>query len=209
MQGKKPFNLNLLFSSFLVIGFIVCGYFFSTIANQMKSPANMLIPLAVFVVFGALLFYATRVGEGRQIKRFSLFSLILIVIPTVYIILAALVPNFPLHNQFLKTSTDGTTTLNIIVYLSAIALGYGLPYTFLSGFEMEFDEAEKIEEIADSIESNEESEEISEEEAEAIAADESEAPIAEEAIPEETSVEEETVVTEEAQPEENSDTTEE
>lgn len=92
-------KINLLFSSFLVIGYIVCSYFFSSLAKQVGGTVGSLIQCVILVLFGALLFYATRVGEGRQVRRFSIAVLVLLVVPCLYIILASFVPGLPFHDQ--------------------------------------------------------------------------------------------------------------
>ena len=91
-----------------------------------------LIQLAILLVFGLLLFYATRVGEGKQVKRFSLPVLLLVDLPCLYIILAALLKGLPLHDQL--APVDGA--FPVILILAVVALGYGIPYTFLSGYEL-------------------------------------------------------------------------
>ena len=141
MKNSKRNIINLVFSSFLVIGFIVCTYFFANLANQVSGTLGTLIQVIVLLVFGLLLFYATRVGEGVQIKRFSLPVLLLLDIPCLYIILAGLIPALPLHAQLAPTNG----AFPIILTLAAVALGYGIPYTFLSGYEMKFDEEEEAE----------------------------------------------------------------
>lgn len=139
MNKKKRENLNLFFSAFLVLGYIVCSYFFITLANGLPSLPNMLITIAVFVIFGLLLFYATRVGDGEPVKRFSPIILVVLVIPCFYIILAQLLP-LPLHDQIAQAS--------VVFILACIGLGYGIPYMFLSGFEIKQEEIEAEEETA-------------------------------------------------------------
>ena len=60
MKNSKRNIINLVFSSFLVIGYIVCTYFFSSLANQVSGTVGRLIQIAILLVFGLLLFYATR-----------------------------------------------------------------------------------------------------------------------------------------------------
>ena len=43
----------------------------------------------------------------------------------------------PLHNIFVENNS-----LTIVVYLASVAFGYGIPYTFFSGFELESDETD-------------------------------------------------------------------
>ena len=84
------------------------------------------------------MFYATRVGDGKAVKRFSLVTLIVMVLPSLYIIVASLAPGLPLYDVFSNANGSG---LSVIVTLASIALGYGIPYSFLSGFEVADDEA--------------------------------------------------------------------
>lgn len=143
---KNRNKINLVFSSFLVIGYVICAYFFSTLANQVSGVGGSLIQIALLIVFGLLLFYATRVGEGRQVRRFSLAVLLLIDIPALLIIIAGLVNGFPFHSAI--ASAQGVTAPSIIMTLACIALGYGIPYTFVSGYEIAEDEEEAEEEEA-------------------------------------------------------------
>lgn len=133
---KKPTKreqVNLLFSAFLVLGFGVCAYFFSAITGSSlsNSMVGKLIYMAVFVLFGLILFYATRVGEGRQVKRFSIFSLVLICLPALYVVCAYILDFLPLHEQLTASSASAAAII------AAVALGYGLPYSFLSGYEID------------------------------------------------------------------------
>ena len=130
---KKKNTINLILSAFLVIAFIVCTYFFSTL-NQTTTVQNVINAL-VTVVFGLILFYATRVGDGKPVKRFSVATLIIMVLPSLYILLTSLAPSLPLGDTLGNSS--------IVVCLAGVALGYGIPYTFLSGFEVEREEEEE------------------------------------------------------------------
>ena len=133
---KKPDKretVNLFFSAFLIIAFIVCAHFFTQFTSTLDATVGSIVSIALYVVFGLLLFYATRVGDGKSIKRFSLVTLIVLVIPSLYIIIAAIAPGLPLHDIFAANNGG----LNVIVTLACVALGYGVPYTFLSGFEVE------------------------------------------------------------------------
>lgn len=142
-KGNK---INIIFSSFLVIGYIICTYFFSSLASQVSGTLGSLIQILMLVVFGLLLFYATRVGEGRQVRRFSLAVLLLIDLPALYIILASLIAGFPFHDAIAPQTTfslqGGAVTPSIILMMACVALGYGIPYTFLSGYEMKEEEVE-------------------------------------------------------------------
>ena len=138
--NTKRNKINIIFSSFLVIGYIVCTYFFSSLASQVSGTLGTLIRVLMLLIFGLLLFYATRVGEGKAVKRFSLAVLLLVDLPALYIILATCIEGMPFHEQLASTT--------IVVYLATVGLGYAIPYTFLSGFEMieEKDEEEVKEE---------------------------------------------------------------
>ncbi|MBQ3417080.1 MAG: hypothetical protein IJH32_04525 [Ruminococcus sp.] len=140
MKNTKRNKINQIFSAVLVIGFIICSYFFSTLATKATGLWGVLIQLLILLLFGLLLFYATRVGEGKAVKRFSLAVLLLIDLPALYIILATFIEGMPFHEQLASTT--------IVVYLATVGLGYAIPYTFLSGFEMieEKDEEEVTEE---------------------------------------------------------------
>lgn len=128
MNKSNREKLNLFFSSFLVIGFIVCTYFFMTLTDRLNTGAANLIKVCVFVLFGLVVFYATRVGEGIPVKRFSPIVLLVLVVPSLFIIIASLAPAFPLH--------DALAAVDEVMMFACIALGYGVPYTFFSGFEM-------------------------------------------------------------------------
>ena len=184
MKNTTRNKVNLIFSSFLVIGYIVCTYFFSTLAGQISGVVGGLIQSLMLILFGLLLFYATRVGDGKQVKRFSLAVLLMIVVPSLYIILASFIEGLPLHDQFASTAviTASGSAFNaqpVIVMLACIALGYGVPYTFLSGYEIAADEDEAAAEAVEEAPAAEEApgEEIAE--AEEIAPAEAEADIEE------------------------------
>ena len=153
--NSKSNKINIIFSSFLVIGYIICTYFFSSIASQVTGTWGSVIQILIMVIFGLLLFYATRVGEGKQVKRFSLAVLLLIDIPDLYIILAALVPALPLHNLIVPQNATlammgvGSSGPSIILMLACVALGYGIPYTFFAGYEMKEEGEEEAEEKAE------------------------------------------------------------
>lgn len=132
MKKSSREKLNLFFSSFLVIGYIICSYFFMTLTSKVSSGMANLISVVVFVLFGLIVFYATRVGEGVPVKRFSPIILCILDIPALFIIIASLAPAFPLHDAL-------ATEPRYVMMLACIALGYGIPYTFLSGFELKED----------------------------------------------------------------------
>lgn len=142
MKKSKGSKLNSIFSAFLIIGYIICTYFFSMMASQVSGTAGVLIQVLVLVVFGLLLFYATRVGEGRQVRRFSLSVLLLVDLPAVLIILFGIVEGMPFHDMLAPQASllGQLGAPSIIMTLACIALGYGIPYTFLSGYEMKSDD---------------------------------------------------------------------
>ncbi|MGN1457662.1 MAG: hypothetical protein ACI4XP_06880 [Acutalibacteraceae bacterium] len=156
MKDKKNKNTsNLIFSAFLVIAFVICAYFFSgivTTSTGMNDTVKTLLMALIFVIFGLFLFYATRIGDGRQVKRFSLATLIIMDIPALYIIIASAAQGLPFSAQIADCPT--------IIYLAAVTLGYGIPYTFLSGYEQQIDDEEKTENgIEDNIAENYETDE--------------------------------------------------
>lgn len=157
MNKKQKSSVNLFFSAFLVVAYVVCAYFFDklTTARVDSVKTQTLFQLAIYAVFGLVLFYATRVGDGKQIVRFSLSALILMVIPSLYVICCLF---FPSALPFAATLTASQS----VIILSAVVLGYGLPYTFTSGFELEVEpeEEKKSEKVnAEEVESEETEEE--------------------------------------------------
>ena len=144
MNKNNRNKLNIIFSSFLVIGYIVCTYFFSSLASQVSGVVGTLIYALITVVFGLLLFYATRVGEGKQVRRFSLAVLLMVDIPSCLIILAGLIKGFPLHDALAPAGSAPS----LVMLLACVALGYGIPCTFFSGYEI----AEEVEETEDNEE---------------------------------------------------------
>ena len=134
---KKPDKretVNLFFSAFLIIAFIVCAHFFTQFTSNLDATIATVINVAIYAIFGLLIFYATRVGDGKPVKRFSPVTLIVMVLPSLYIIIASVAKFMPLSDIF---ASQNPGTVSVITALAAVALGYGLPYTFLSGFEME------------------------------------------------------------------------
>lgn len=122
---------NLIFSAFLIAAFLLCSYFFIGIVNESfahDQPKKIFFTGVIFIVFGLILFYATRVGDGKQVWRFSLAALLLMVLPSLYVIIASVAEGLPFHSQISSRSE--------IVNVAAVIFGYGIPYTFLSGFEM-------------------------------------------------------------------------
>lgn len=157
---KKPTKretLNLILSAFLILGYIVCTYFFLTFAASTAPALEPYIQVLVFLVFGLVVFYATRIGDGKQVKRFSIATLLILDVPALYAILAYFMPKMPLHGFI--ANLGGTTALaySPVLILACIALGYGLPYTFLSGYEEKTeDEAEAISVLDKALEAFEE-----------------------------------------------------
>ena len=150
MKSKKNTS-NLVFSACLVTAFVVCAYFFEgmiTTSTGMSDTVKKLLMALLFVIFGLFLFYATRVGDGKQIRRFSLATLIIMDLPALYIILASVATGLPLSEQIASS--------NIMVYAAAVVLGYGIPYTFLSGYEIQPEEEETDSEDDDDSEVSDE-----------------------------------------------------
>ncbi len=116
---------------------ICAGFFLGMINDSFSQDAvkRTLMVSLIFALFGGLLFYATRVGDGKQVFRFSAVTLIIMVLPALYVILASAVTGLPLHEQIASR-----TELSCI---AAVIFGYGLPYTFLSGYELEREEKKK------------------------------------------------------------------
>ena len=132
IMKKNKDTSNLIFSAFLVTAFIICSYFFALLiqdSSTMTDNIKLLAMSSVYAAFGLVLFYATRVGDGKQVKRFSLATLIIMVLPALYIIIAGTVQGLPFSQQIASHSQ--------IVNFAAVALGYGIPYTFLSGYELD------------------------------------------------------------------------
>lgn len=141
-KNNKKDTLNLIFSAFLIVGFIVCSYFFLTMSAQKPDLAPYINTL-VFTVFGLIIFYATRVGEGKPVKRFSLWTLIILDLPALYAILAHFIEELPLHEQIANLDSTAALSYSPLFIMACVALGYGIPYTFLSGFEMSTDEEDE------------------------------------------------------------------
>lgn len=141
--GKKD-TINLFFSAFLILAFIVCAHFFTSFANTLTGVIGSIVTLLVYVVFGLLVFYATRVGEGKAIVRFSPLTLLFMVLPALYIMIASMASGLPFHDAFVTN----TGSASIITTLAAMAFGYGIPYSFLSGFEI----APETEEVSAEVE---------------------------------------------------------
>lgn len=165
-KPNKKNTVNLFFSAFLILAFVVCAHFFSNFALGQNQVLSNVIKLFVYTVFGLLLFYATRVGDGKPVKRFSPITLIIMVLPALYIMIASIASGMPLHSAFVINDSS----ISIVTTLAAVVFGYGIPYTFLSGFEIaeEENESEKkfveggIEADIQDVENEEESEETSE-----------------------------------------------
>ena len=124
-------KINQFFSAFLIFAYIVCTYFIETFLDTMADPSvKVVAQLLVFALFGLFLFYATRVGDGKPVFRFSLSTLLLVVLPAIYAIIATYSKTLPLHEVLVTTAGEN------MVKLASVALGYGLPFTFVSGFEL-------------------------------------------------------------------------
>ncbi len=133
MKNKNKSDVwNLIFSAFLVTAFMVCSNFFIGMINdsfERDAVKKTLLTAVIFVLFGLVLFYATRVGDGKQVIRFSAATLILMVLPALYVILASVIPSMPFHEP-LSSHPE-------VINIAAVIMGYGLPYTFLSGYELD------------------------------------------------------------------------
>ena len=128
---KNKDTSNLIFSAFLVTAFIICSYFFSILIQDSATfgdTVKTLLMSCVYAVFGLVLFYATRVGDGKQVRRFSLSTLLIMVLPSLYIVIAG-ITNIPFSEQ-LNAHPQ-------MINFAAVAFGYGIPYTFLSGYELD------------------------------------------------------------------------
>ena len=105
-KPNKRETVNLFFSAFLILAFIVCAQFFSQFAANLTgadgklSVAGQLVTSLIYVVFGLLVFYATRVGDGKAVKRFSPLTLVILVLPSLYIIIASMAKFMPLNSVF-------------------------------------------------------------------------------------------------------------
>lgn len=149
---KNQKTASLAFSALLVSAFVICSYFFMGMIDKVQnSVLQSLLCILVFVVFGLFLFYATRVGDGKQVVRFSISTLIIMDLPALYIILASVLSFLPF--------SENITSCAPIIYLASIVLGYGIPYTFLSGFELEATDSdeETDDETSDDGETNDDS----------------------------------------------------
>ena len=170
-KPDKKETVNLFFSAFLILAFIVCAHFFTQFTANLDATLGTVINICIYAVFGLLVFYATRVGDGKPVKRFSPVTLIVMVLPSLYIMIASVAKFMPLNNIFAGNSG----TVSVITALAAIAFGYGIPYTFVSGFEMAPEDAEETTEVleggveADVLDAAEEkAEEAAEEAAEEV-----------------------------------------
>lgn len=139
-KNNKRDTINLFFSAFLVTAYVICSFFFSQLASTMNPNMSGIINVLIYSVFGVILFYATRVGEGKQVLRFSPMTLVFLVLPTFYIILAYLIPAMPFGSAIAENA--------LIMTVAAVAFGYGLPYTFVSGYEIAPEEEQQEEENA-------------------------------------------------------------
>ena len=115
---RKKNTGGLVFSAILITAFVVCSYFFMSMIDKVGQ-----------AWLRAFLFYATRVGDGKQVIRFSPATLIIMDLPALYIILAAMISQLPFSAEIVSCSP--------IIYLASIVLGYGIPYTFISGYEID------------------------------------------------------------------------
>ena len=149
---KKNDSWNLLFSAFLITAFMVCSSFFIGMISDSFGQDQIkktLLTALVFMLFGMILFYATRVGDGKQVFRFSLATLIVMVLPALYVIIASVASGLPFYAQ--------VSSRPELADIAAVILGYGIPYTFLSGYELDrsADQKKQPEENTDAEEGSE------------------------------------------------------
>ncbi len=144
-------KMNLLFSAFLVFAFTICSYFIDSFSvNIQNQTLRNALPIILFAVFGLFLFYATRVGDGKPVYRFSFSALLLMVLPGLLVFLAYVTEGMPFHEQLVSNGQN-------MARIAACAFGYGLPYMFISGFELSVNqeaETEAIEDESESFEDN-------------------------------------------------------
>ena len=88
-KPDKKETVNLFFSAFLILAFIVCAHFFTQFTANLDATLGTIINICIYAVFGLLVFYATRVGDGKPVKRFSPVTLIVMVLPSLYIMIAS------------------------------------------------------------------------------------------------------------------------
>ena len=138
-KPDKKETVNLFFSAFLILAFIVCAHFFTQFTANLDATLGTIINICIYAVFGLLVFYATRVGDGKPVKRFSPVTLIVMVLPSLYIIIASVAKFMPLNSVF----AGNGGAVSIITALAAVAFGYGIPYTFFSGFELAAEDEEE------------------------------------------------------------------
>ncbi len=125
---SKKEKTGLFFSAFIVIAYIVCSLFFDQYISYIENiTVQSILRVAIYIVFGLALFYGTRVGDGKPVYRFSLITLIILTLPSLYIVLAYFAVGLPLHSQIFDSG--------VVFILASVALGYSIPYTFVSGFE--------------------------------------------------------------------------
>lgn len=165
-KNNKRDTINLFFSAFLVTAYVICSFFFSQLASTMNPNMSGIINVLIYSVFGVILFYATRVGEGKQVLSFSPMTLVFLVLPTFYIILAYLIPAMPFGSAIAENA--------LIMTVAAVAFGYGLPYTFVSGYEIAPEEEQQEEENAVALLEDKTASEESTEETEEAQANEEE-----------------------------------
>ena len=140
-------KMNLLFSAFLVFAFTICSYFIDSFSvNIQNQTLRNALPIILFAVFGLFLFYATRVGDGKPVYRFSFSALLLMVLPGLLVFLAYITEGMPFHEQLVSNGAN-------MARIAACAFGYGLPYMFISGFELSVNQDVETEAIEDESES--------------------------------------------------------
>ena len=70
-KPDKKETVNLFFSAFLILAFIVCAHFFTQFTANLDATLGTVINICIYAVFGLLVFYATRVGRKAFLTRYS------------------------------------------------------------------------------------------------------------------------------------------
>lgn len=78
---RKKNTGGLVFSAILITAFVVCSYFFMSMIDKVgQAWLRALLCIVVFVLFGLFLFYATRVGDGKQVIKIFSWQLLIIMV---------------------------------------------------------------------------------------------------------------------------------
>ena len=57
-KPDKKETVNLFFSAFLILAFIVCAHFFTQFTANLDATLGTVINICIYAVFGLLVFYA-------------------------------------------------------------------------------------------------------------------------------------------------------